>query len=149
MGLSMAIAELLDLAARLGPESEGLDLTDREYTPKEMVELRSSLSTMRKGIDIVNGALAKAWAENHAFESYEDETNKWYLGRTKGKKVVDPSAFYAWLATLDADRLSKLVSPSSIKVGGFDEVERSTFLDETPVNDKLTIKSVPHDLKGQ
>ncbi len=147
--LRMAIAELLDLANRLGPESEGLDLTDRDYTPQEMVQLRSELSRMRKGIDLVNNALARAWAETHPHEAYEDETNRWYLGRTKGKKIVDPSAFYAWLATLDADRLSKLVSAASVKVGGFDEVERSTFLDETPTNDRLSIKSTPHDLKGQ
>ena len=149
MELRRDIDELLDLASKLAPEGEGLDLIDRDYTPKEMAQLRGALSTMRKGIDLVSNALARAWSENYAFQSYEDEVNSWYLGRTKGKKVVDPDAFYAWLATLDADRLAKLVSPGSIKVGGFTEVERSTFLDETPVNDRLTIKSKPHDLKGQ
>ena len=148
MGMSMAIAELLDLAGRLGPD-EGLDLTDRDFTIREMAQLRGTLSTMRKSIDVVSNALAEAWAEDHAFETFEDETNRWYLGRTKGKKIVDPDAFYGWLATLDADRLSKLVSANSVKVGGFDEVERSTFLDETPTNDRLTIKSQPLDLKGK
>ena len=147
--LRLEIQGLLDLADKLAPEGEGLDLTDREYDPQQMVQIRSSMSRMRKGIDLIGSALAKAWDESHPYEAYEDETNRWYLGRTKGQKLVDADSFYGWLATLDADRLSKLVSPSSIKVGGMDPLERETFLDETPTNDRLSIQSKPHNLKGK
>lgn len=136
--------QLLRLAGRVQPEGEGLDLTDQEYAMEDMAGLRSYLSSMRKNIDIINAALAVAWDEEFGGKDYDDGTNDWKVGRTKGKKLVDADAFYGWMATLDADRLARLVSVASIKVGGMNESERQNFLDESPYNDKLTLKFKPH-----
>ena len=68
------------------------------------------------------------------------------MGQTKGKRIVDADMFYAWLATKDAEELSKLVSAASVKVGGMSPVERETHLDETPRNDDVTIQNKPRSV---
>ena len=138
------VAELLRLAGRLSPEGEGLDLLDEEYAMEDMAELRSYLSTMRSSIDIVSRALAEAWNEEFGGKTWDDGTNTWKVGRTKGKSLVDADAFYEWMTTLDADQLKKLVSIHGIKVGGMTEGERQTFLDESPTNDRVSLTSKPN-----
>ena len=140
---SKEMLELIELAKRLAPEDEGIEISDREYTQEQLAGIRSLLGTTRKAIDIVSAALAVEWDTAHKGEYYNDGANIWSVGRTKGKKVYDPDAFYAWLATKDADELAKIVSTSAVKVGGMSEGERSTFLDESPTSDKLTLKSKP------
>lgn len=135
--------ELIELAQRLAPEAEGIDLSDRDYTMQDIAEIRSLMTSMRSAIDTVHTALAKKWRLEYGYETYDDGANIWSTGRTKGKKVVDPEALFAWLATKDADELAKLVPGYSLKVGGMTEAERSTFLDESPANDKLSVKSKP------
>ncbi len=135
--------ELIELAKQLGPEDEGINISDREYTQEQMAGIRSLLGTTRKAIDIVSAALAVEWDEAHNGEYFNDGANIWSVGRTKGKKVVDLPAFYAWLATKDADELSKLMPAREVKVSGMSDAERSTFLDESPTSDKLTLKSKP------
>jgi len=135
--------ELIELARRLAPEAEGIDVSDREYTMQDIAEIRSLMSTMRSAIDTVHTALAKDWNTRYKGETYDDGANIWSAGRSKGKKVIDPDALYAWLATKDADELSKLVPAYNIKVGGMSDAERSTFLDERPTNDKLSVKMKP------
>ncbi len=133
--------ELIDLAKRLDPEDEGIDISDREYTPEQMAGIRSLLSTTRKAIDMVGAALAIEWDAEYKGEYYNDGANIWSVGRTKGKKVIDLDSFYAWLATKDADEMSKLISATAIKLTGMSDQERSTFLDESPTSDRLTLKS--------
>jgi hypothetical protein len=145
MKLRKEVSELLKLATMVQPEGESLDLRDREYTPMEMSELRSHLSQQRRNIDLINNALAQAWQSEYPDERYSDGANEWYVGRTKGKRIVDTEMFYAWLATKDPDQLAKLVSASAVKVGGMTPVERETHLDETPTNDRISIKSRPSE----
>lgn len=140
------VIELLDLAARLNPEGEGLDLTDREYVPEDMAALRGLLSSMRSSIDAINGALARAWDQEHEGESYSDGNNRWWVGRAKKKEWIKDSGFHKWLETLDADRLATLINPNTIKVGGLTPAERETFFDESQRTDRLSIQNKPIDL---
>ena len=132
--------ELIDLAKRLGPEDEGIDISDREYTPEQMAGIRSLLSTTRKAIDVVGAALAIEWDTEYKGEYYNDGANIRSDGRTKGKKVIHHEDVDAWLATKDAAEMSRLISASAIKLTGMSEGERSTFLDESPTSDRLTLK---------
>ena len=140
------VSELLRLAGRLQPEGEPLDLTDREYAMEDMAALRSYLSSQRRSIDLINGALAKVWHREFEGGTFDDGANVWSVGTTKGKRVIDLDLFYQWLSEKDAEQLAKLVSGNSIKVTGMTPVERETLLDETSTNDKLTIKSKPSDM---
>ena len=135
--------ELIDLAKMLAPEAEGIDISDRGYTTQDIAEIRSLMSSMRSAIDTVHAALAKEWDKEHKYETYDDGANIWSVGRTKGKKIVDSDAFYEWLATKDADELKKLMPAREVKVTGMSPAERSTFLDESPTSDRLTLKSKP------
>ena len=140
------VSELLRLAGRLSPEGEGLDLRDRDYAPEDMAQLRSYLSTMRRSIDLINSAMAKAWQLDHTDEVWDDGNNTWKVGRTKGKRIIDEDLFYEWLASKDEDELARLVSATAVKVGGMTPAERETLLDETEVNDRLSISAKPNDL---
>lgn len=135
-------ASLINLARLLGPEGEGLDI-DADYKLEEIVQMRSFLSTTRRAIDVVNKGLALMWKRDYGSERHEDETNEWYLSQPKGKVLIEPDAFYAWAATLDADRLKKLFSASAVKVGGMTETERMTFLDESPSSQTMSIQHKP------
>ena len=134
---------LLDIARRIGPEGEGIDL-DEDFTIDEVVQLRSFLSETRRAIDVVNKGLAQYWTREFGQGTrHEDEFTTWYIGQRKGKKAWDDDAFYEWLATKDAEELSKLVSVSSIKVSGMTPVERETLLNEEPTDDTLSIQNKP------
>lgn len=134
---------LLDVARRLAPEAEGIDFLDEDFEIEELVQLRSHLSATRKAIDLVNKGLARYWLERYGRTPFETEYELWYVNQTKGKRVYDEPAFYAWLATKDADELSKLVPSYSIKLGGMSPAERATFIDETPTSNDVTIQSKP------
>ncbi len=133
---------LLSTAMMLEPESEGMTIDD-SYEVDEIVQLRSHLSTMRRSIDIINKGLAKLWLQEFPNIKHDDEFTTWYLGQSKGKKILDASAFFAWVATLEPERLEALFSASAVKVGGMTETERMTFLDETPTNAGLSIQNKP------
>jgi nucleosome binding factor SPN SPT16 subunit len=137
--LKKEVRELIELAQRLRPEGEGIDLSDREYSTQDMAEIRSYISGQRKAIDVISGAIAVEWNDKHKDKSYDDGNNIWSLSRTKGKVIVDSEQFYKWLATKDADQLAKLVSATAVKVGGMSVVERETLLDETPRTEKLSL----------
>lgn len=136
---------LLALASRLSPEGEGIDLGDMDYTPEEMAQIRSYLSVMRRSIDAVNSALAKKWQLSSTDEVWDDGANTWYVSKSKGKRIIDTDLFYEWLETKDSDELSRLVSATAVKVGGMTPTERETLLDETAVNDRLSITSKPNN----
>ena len=142
--VKLETTNLLRLAGRLQPEGEGLDLTDQEYAMEDMAELRSHLSTMRRSIDIISRALAEAWDEEYGGKVWDDGASSWKVTRAKTKQFVDSDAFYEWMATLSPERLRRLVAIGGIKVGGFEDAERQTFLDESPVNDRLSITSKPN-----
>ena len=139
---------LVKLALRLMPEDEGIDISDHDYSMEQLASMRSYLSSQRRAIDMVSKSLAIYWGESHKDKIFDDGVNDWKVGRTKGKRVIDPDMFFEWMSGLSAQRLSKLVSPSSIKVGGFMDAERSTFLDESPTSDKLSLNSKPHYRDG-
>ena len=133
--------QLVKMAMKVTGEGEMLDLSDEDFTLKKLVELKAHLSHQRKGIDMVNKALAIYWDEEHYDEVYEEQFTRWKVGITKGKRIIDDTKFFAWLATKSAVELSKIVSASAIKVGGMSPAERDTLLDETPTNMNLSITS--------
>jgi len=133
---------LLDVGRLLGAEKEGMTI-DEDFDLEEIVQLRSNLSETRRAIDLVNKALAVYWHEEFGSEPFDDEYDTWYVAQRKGKRIVDMDTFFAWLATKDADELSKLVSAGSVKVSGMSPAERDTMLDESPTNDTLAIQSKP------
>jgi len=134
---------LLDIARRVGPEGEGMEIDD-PLTMEEVVALRSHLSATRRAVDVVNKSLAQLWTREFGISNrHDDGANEWYVAERKGKVIINDDMFYAWLATKDADELAKLVSASSIKVGGMSPVERETHLDERPTDNTLSIQSRP------
>jgi hypothetical protein len=136
------VNNLLGTAAKVKPEGEGMDLTDQEYAMEDMAEIRSFISGMRSSIDLISAALARAWEEQYGEgKTYDDGGRTWKVGHTKGRRLVDEDMFYAWMASLDADQLRKLVSVHGIKVSGMTEGERQTMLDESPTNDKLSLNA--------
>lgn len=144
--LRAEVNELLNLAGRLQPEGEPLDISDKEYSMAEMAELRSYLSTQRRNIDLINKALAVEWQGQYEGGTHDDGTNVWSVGKTKGKRVIDLDLFFQWLSEKDSEQLSRLVSERAIKVTGMTPVERETLLDETATNDTFSIKSKPSDM---
>ena len=134
-------AALVKMAMPLTNEGELLDLTDNDFTLEDIVRMKSILSNQRKAIDMVNKAFAIYWDEIHHDEIFEEEFTKWSVGTTAGKRIIDDTQFFEWLASKSAVELTKLVSATAIKVGGMSPAERNTLLDETPSNMNLTIKN--------
>ena len=126
--------DLIEMALWLDPEGEGLDLTDREYELSDLVALRDLLGRMRKGIDIVNGALAQAWQAEHEGESYEEFDEIWYLGRTYRTIFTDDgTAFAEWLKSQPVHKIRQIVKADSIRVtpiGDKDSALRQTLFDK-------------------
>ncbi len=138
-----AAMDLIKVAVLVGPEDEGLDLTDQDFELEDLVALKNHLSTMRHAIDVVNAALAQYWKETYGSTRYKSQHDSYGLSRTKGKKAIDKTLFYEWLATKTATELSKLVADYNIKVGGMTGTERTTLLDESPSNDRYSITARP------
>ena len=132
---------LVEMAMLVTDEGEPLDLTDHDFTMEDIVRIKSLISHQRKAIDMVNKGLAIYWDEIHHDEIFEEEFTKWSVGTTAGKRIINDTTFYEWLASKSAVELTKLVSATAIKVGGMSPAERNTLLDETPTNMNLTIKN--------
>ncbi len=140
--------DLIKLAGRLGPEGEGLDLTDQEYSLEHIVELRSTLASMRSAIDEVNRALAQAWAYDYQGESFEYDDDDWYLGYCDRRTFRDRSGveFAKWLKEQPVEKIAQIVKPDAIRVsplGGPDDPLRQELLDETRTSDMLRIQHRP------
>ena len=125
---------LLEVARHIVGEGEPMEI-DGLYSAEELVQLRSHLSSTRKAIDMVNGALARHWEERLAGIEYLDETGKlWYVGRTKKRSIVDSDLFMLWLSSLSGEQLSKLFNAnrlaSVVKVTGMTPAERDTHVQE-------------------
>ena len=132
---------LVEMAMLVTDEGEPLDLTDNDFTMEDIVRIKSLISHQRKAIDMVNKALAIYWDEIHHDEIFEEEFTKWSVGTTAGKRIINDTNFYKWLASKNEVELVKLVSATAIKVGGMTPAERDSLLDETPTNMNLTIKN--------
>ncbi len=138
--------ELINLAIRLGPEDEGLDLTDREYNLEQLAALRLTLSTIRGACDIAANGLAAAWADIDPDGYIEMDGLKFWLGKVKGKRWVDDTSafgFADWLKKQDVETIASILAPYGLKVGQIDKAARNTFLDETPGVAKSTIQNKP------
>ena len=134
-------AALVKTAMKLVGEGEPFDISDHDFTVEDLVSMKSLLSTQRKAIDMVNKAFAVYWEDVHFDEVFNEEFTRWSVGMTKGKRIIDDTIFYEWLASKSAIELTKLVSASAIKVGGMTPAERDTLLDETTTTMNLTIKN--------
>ena len=144
--IRVEMRELLELAGRLGPEGEGLDLTDREYDFENMAQLRARFATMRSSIDIVNKALARAWHDKDPDGYYESEHMKWWLGYSKKQAwQSDESAegFATWLKEQDVDVVARIVTAYGVRIGQVDKAARATFFDEVKGSAQATIQSKP------
>ena len=144
--IRLEMNELIDLAERVGPEGEGLDLTDRGYEFEDMARLRSRFATMRRAIDIVNKALAKAWYDKDPKGYIELDNLKYWLGASKKQQWQnDDSArgFATWLKKQDVDTIAAIVSPYSVRIGQVDKAARATFFDEEKDENQATIQSKP------
>jgi len=138
---------LIDLAERIGPEAEGVDLTDRDYEFEDMAMLRSRFATMRRAIDIVNKGLAKAWHDKDPKGFYEDEQMKYWLGFSKKQQwqdpEVSPEGFASWLKEQDVETIAAIVPAYGVRIGKVDPVARATFFDEVKGSAQATIQSKP------
>lgn len=144
------VSDLLNIAGRLQPEGEPLDLRDREYTPEEMAQMRSYLSRQRKSIDLINAALARAWQLDHTDEVWDDGANEWSVRRAKTRTVIDNELFMRYVSDLSLDELEKAFSAGQlgrvIKVRSLGPTMRETLLDETEIHDRLSIESKPVEM---
>lgn len=131
---------LLEYARLVTPEGEGLELLDQDFSLEELTQLRSFLSQTRTAIDVTNRALAQYWAEVYGDESFTDEVNVWYLGRTKGKRIIDEYSFAAWLKEQPTEKVMALVPGHSIRLTPLTPYERDMFFDETPTSNDVTIQ---------
>jgi len=124
---------LIEQARKLAPEAEGFD-PEGPYDLEALVNMRSRLSAMRQAIDLVNGGLARYWDEHFAGEKFEDEYAIWSTGHLKTKSIVDPDLFIEWVATLNAEELTKVFTPSRLvtvlKLTGLSPAERDTHVQE-------------------
>jgi hypothetical protein len=124
---------LLDVARRLGPEGEGLEV-DEDFDIEELVQLRSHLSATRKAIDLVNGGLARYWEQHFPGQQFEDQYLIWYVDKYKVRRAADEDMLIEWAASLTASELAGVVNANRLagilKVTGLSPVERETLLIE-------------------
>lgn len=143
------VYDLIDMAERLGPEGEGLDLTDREYTFEQMAGLRGRLSRMRKAIDIVNKGLALAWHTKDPRGYVELENVKHWLGITKKVAWVDedtPLQFAKWLKKQDANTIALILPsqpPYGLRMSPIPEAAKDTFFRKLSGAEQASIQSKP------
>ncbi len=141
--------DLIELARRLLPEDEGIDLTDREYTFEEMATMRTRLSGMRRAIDIVNKGLARAWHARDPKGYVEMENVKHWLGITKRNSWMDegsPLGFAEWLKKQDAELIASIL-PSSptypMRMSPIPAPVRDTFFKKLSGESEASIMSKP------
>lgn len=140
---------LIELAERLAPEGEGLDLTDVEYTFEEMATLRTLLSSMRGAIDIVNKALAKAWHEEDPRGYIEMDNVKHWLGITKKnawQSEEAPLGFAEWLSGQDPELIASILPsspPYGLRLTPIPAPVRDTFFTKLSSASEASIQSKP------
>lgn len=138
---------LIDLAEKLGPEDEGMEVDDLNLTVEEIIEISGLLGQMRKAGELVKRALAQTWNDNHAGETAEYGDHEYFLGYAS-KRVWQPGqdiAFAEWLKQQDTDLVKRIIGPAyGVKVtplGRPDSPLRETFFDEERTSDDLRIQT--------
>ena len=129
--ISNEALELIRLADKLVPEGEGLDLSDKEYTVQDLIEIKQELSRMRKSIDETNRALAAAWLNQYGDTGAEWLDTYYYLGAQR-KVRFQPEQdipFFEWLRTQDADVIAGIVPARTLRVTGMPSGIKDAFLD--------------------
>jgi hypothetical protein len=137
---------LIKMAQLIGPEGEGLDVSDREYELQDFVDLKRTLSTMRTAIDETNRSLAAAWIDQygeHASVLLDGEYN--YLGASKKLKYQPnmEEVFAEWLIQQDAATVARMIPAYGLRKGQVDQAARDTFFTEEVTNKDLRIQSKP------
>ena len=128
------VYDLLDLAHRLGPEDEGIDLSDLDLSAEQMADLRSRASSIRKSCDIVGKALALEWERQEIGTRFIDN-HQWWVGGTKTMHYQNEEAalaFAKWLKEQDPETIVAILpkNPNVLRktpLGG----ARATFFDDT------------------
>ena len=138
--------ELIDLAIMVGPEGEGLDLTDRGFDVNSIVHLKSVLGNMYSAIQRINKALAQAW------EASEDTKAKIVMGEyvyglgydTRRDWVHGDNgvAFAKWLKEQDPETIAAILPGGGrgLRVTSMGAA-RNTFLEESRSSDTVKITS--------
>lgn len=133
---------LIDLAVLLAPEAEGVDLSDKEYTPQQMAELKDRLSRMRKAIDVVNKGLATEWLAQDPEGRVEVDELTYYLGYNSGWVFQDDMSlpFAKWLKKQTAETIEAIVPDRSLRLTPIGDA-RDTFFRKRRTSESVTIKN--------
>ena len=149
MGNYNTTIELLDLARRLGPEGEGLDVSDLDLSVEDLVEIKSIVGQLRTAGEVVNRALAQEWNDQYKGQAIDYGKDTYYLGYAS-KRIFKPGKdieFAMWLKDQSAEEIRKIVSVNAIRVsplGRPDSPLREKFFDEERTSDDLRIVSKPN-----
>lgn len=136
---------LIDLAMTVIPEDEGMiDLNDRDYSLYQLAELRATLATMRKAIDVASAGLAQAWVDTDRIGSVVigNTTFKLGYGSKSPRWAHDDAAidFAQWLKKQSDEEVAAIVPAYGMRVGQLPEAARTTFLNEERTDGDLRIK---------
>ena len=140
--------ELMDLARRLGPEGEGLDVSDLDLELEDLIEIKSLTGQLRKAGEAVNRALAQYWNDNYQGRSQEYGEDLYFLGYAS-KRVFREGQdieFAKWVKEQEPELIVKLFAAYNIKVsplGRPDSPLREQFFDEEKTSDDLRIQTKP------
>ena len=122
--------ELLDLARRIGPEGEGIDVSDLDLSVEDLVEIKSIVGQLRTAGEVVNRALAQEWNDQYKGRAIDYGADTYYLGYAS-KRIFRPGADIEF-----AIRVSPLGRP--------DSPLREKFFDEERTSEDLRIVSKPN-----
>lgn len=140
--------ELIALSLLVSPEGEGMDVTDREYSLKDIVRLRATLARMYTGIKEANRALAAAWHTAYPYDAIDLDGQHWWIAPNK-RKEFQPGmdrAFAEWLKAQDPESIDKIITARGLRVSALTPAVRNTFLDEEPMDEVQRIQHKP--IKG-
>jgi len=136
--------DLIDLAAMLGPEGEGVDLSDRGYdTISDLVALRAVLGTMYRAIQIVNAGLAQVWAGMDRYGKADYGGLEYSIGVSR-KTVFQPNAaieFAKWLKDQEPELIERIVSIYGVRLTPLPPRVRDSFIESIETDDRLRIKT--------
>jgi hypothetical protein len=135
--------DLIDLATLLGPEGEGLDLSDRDYTIADTAHLKVMLSSMRTAIDMVNAALAQVWFEEDAKARFLiGDVQYWVAPNTKKQyQEGQEIPFAKWLKEQDPETIAAIVPVYALRTTPMSQEAVDTFLSKEKTNDQVRIQS--------
>jgi hypothetical protein len=143
--LERSAMDLIDLALKLLPEGEGIDLGDQDYDDvTDIIRLRYTLTRIGNAVKEVNRALAIEWEERFDPDEWvELEGNVWSLGTNRKVVYIEgmEEAFGEWVKDQPAEKIAKIMPARSLRVTHMGNAARDTFLDTNAGKDGLkTIK---------